>query len=84
MSDAIPCRVVGAVTRHEPYGFYIDFGQEKEGLVIITMVVDDPDLPNPEFPPVGASVETVLLGYADVGGQPRLSSRPMDLAALDG
>jgi predicted RNA-binding protein with RPS1 domain len=84
MSDALPRRVAGTVTRHEPYGFYVDFGEEEEGLVVITMVVDDPNLPNPEFPPVGAPVEAALLGYADIGGQPRLSTRPMDLAAIDG
>lgn len=84
MSDAFPRRVAGTVTRHEPYGFYVDFGEEKEGLVVITMVVDDSSLPNPEFPPVGAPVEAALLGYADNGGQPRLSTRPLDLAAIDG
>jgi predicted RNA-binding protein with RPS1 domain len=83
MSDAIPCRVVGIVTRHEPYGFYLDFGEEQEGLVVVTMVVDDPALSNPEFPRVGASVPAVLIGYTDIGGQPRLSTRPMDLAAID-
>ena len=82
MTDTLPRRVSGMVTRHEPYGFYLDFGEERDGLVVITMVVDNPNSPNPNFPPVGACIEAVLLGYADIGGQPRLSTRPMDLADI--
>jgi len=49
MTNAIPRRISGTVTRHEPYGFYVDFGEEQDGLVVATMVVDDPDCLNPNF-----------------------------------
>lgn len=83
-----PARLVlGTVTRHEPYGFYVNFrnaeGGMEEGLVVITMVHDN-NAPNPDFPPIGSQVEAVLLGYTDVGGQPRLSIRPQDVASAAG
>jgi len=80
MHDPVLRLVRGVVTRHEAYGFYLDFDEPVEGLVVITMVVDDPHLANPDFPPVGAIVEAALLGYAEGTGQPRLSTRPADLA----
>lgn len=82
MTGSFPRRVAGAVTKHEPYGFYIDFGDAQDGLVVVTMVVDDPGIPNPPFPPVGSTVDAVLLGYTEIGQQPRLSTRPIDLEAL--
>ncbi|MFI5611817.1 hypothetical protein [Amycolatopsis sp. NPDC051903] len=78
-APAFPRRVSGAVTRHETYGFYVDFGDEQEGLVVITMVVDNAQTPNPPFPPAGSAVDAVLLGYTDIDHQPRLSTRPLDL-----
>ncbi|MDQ1536569.1 MAG: binding domain [Actinomycetota bacterium] len=77
----LPGLVRGVVTRHEPYGFFLDFGDEQEGVVVITMIGDDPSQSNPEFPSVGALVDAVLLGYTELGGQPRLSIRPSDLRA---
>ncbi len=74
-----PTLVEGTVTRHEAYGFYVDFGAEREGLVVITMIADDPGQPNPQFPAVGTVVTARLLGYTEIGQQPRLSTRPMDL-----
>jgi predicted RNA-binding protein with RPS1 domain len=79
MSAQLPRAVRGTVTRHEPYGFYVDFGDESDGLVVITMVVDDPSDPNPSFPPIGTVVDAALLGYAGIGGEARLSTRPQDL-----
>ncbi len=72
-----PCRVRGIVTRHEPYGFYVDFGAESDGLVTITMTGDDRE-PAGAFSAVGSVVEAVLLGYTEIGGQPRLSLRAED------
>lgn len=88
MNGGSPARLVsGTVTRHEPYGFYVNFrnaeGGMEEGLVVITMVTDN-NAPNPDFPPIGSQVEAVLLGYTDVGGQPRLSIRPQDVASARG
>lgn len=79
MSEPTPRRVRGTVTRHEPYGFFLDFGEDREGVVVITMVSDDPGERNPSFPTVGTEVDALLLGYAGAGRQPRLSVRPRDL-----
>jgi len=79
MSAVPPRRVRGAVTRHEPYGFYVNFGEEREGVVVITMISDDAAEPNPRFPPIGATVDALLLGYTELGHEPRLSIRPQDL-----
>lgn len=76
--------VSGTVTRHEAYGFYVDIGEDQEGLVVITMISDDQTLPNAPFPPVGREVQAVLLGRTAIGAQPRLSVRPCDLRAVTG
>ena len=75
----LPSLVRGVVTRHELYGFLLDFGDAQEGVVVITMISDDPLESNPEFPSVGACMDAVLLGYTEFGEQPRLSIRPSDL-----
>lgn len=82
MTDKTPRLVHGVVTRHEPYGFYIDFGGTQQGVVVITLIDDDPTHPNPPFPPVGSTIEAVLLGYTKIGQQPRLSVRPKDIRAV--
>lgn len=82
MSAQPPRRVRGTVTRHEPYGFYLDFGEESDGVVVITMIAQDASEPNPPFPQVGAVIDAVLLGYTEVGGEPRLSTRPQDFEGL--
>ena len=76
MSIQVPRRVHGTVTRHEPYGCYIDFGEASDGLVVITMIAKDDE--EVTFPPVGSSIEAVLLGYTEIGHQPRLSLRAED------
>lgn len=78
MTQSTPL-IQGVVTRHEPYGFYVKFGAEQEGLVVITMISDDPLQSNPAFPAVGTVVTARLLGTTAIGRQPRLSVRPMDV-----
>lgn len=57
MSAEVRRRVLGKVSRHESYGFYVDIGDEHDGLVVITMVVDDPTILNPGFPPIDSTIE---------------------------
>lgn len=71
--------VRGTVTRHEVYGFFMDIGEEQEGVVLRSCMGDD--AANVDYPPIGSTVEAVLLGYTDVGAQPRLTIRPQHLAA---
>lgn len=77
MSIQVPRRVHGKVTRHEPYGCYVDFGEVSDGLIVVTMIAKDDD-EEVVFPPVGSSIEAVLLGYTSIGHQPRLSLRTED------
>ncbi len=81
MTDAIPRIVEGIVTRHAPFGAFVDISEDRDGLVVITAFHDDPYLPNPDLPEVGAAVRAVLLGYTN--GQPRLSMRPADFASVE-
>ena len=76
--------VRGRVTRHEAYGFYVDIGEAQDGLVVITMIADDPELPSPPFPPTGSEVTAVLLSHTEIGEQPRLSVRPRDVRSVSG
>jgi ribosomal protein S1 len=80
MSDLSPGRLVdGLVVEHKPFGILVDIGEDELGVVVITMMEDDPAIPNPPFPPVGSKIEAVFLGYSGPTRQPRLSMRPMDL-----
>lgn len=76
-----PVLVTGKVTRHEPYGFYLDIGLEQDGLVPLVAIEDDPAAPA-GLPRVGRTIEAALLGRTELRGQPRLSIRPSDLAAV--
>jgi predicted RNA-binding protein with RPS1 domain len=69
----------GLVVEHKPFGVFVDIDEDELGIVVITMIEDDPMIPNPRFPPVGSRIEAVFLGYSRPGRQPRLSTRPIDL-----
>jgi ribosomal protein S1 len=71
--------VDGLVVEHKPFGVFVDIGEDELGAVVITMMEDDPVIPDPQFPPVGSRIEAVFLGHSGPGRQPRLSTRPMDL-----
>ncbi len=59
MSIQVPRRVHGKVTRHEPYGCYVDFGEVSDGLIVVTMIAKDDD-EEVVFPPVGSRVSDCL------------------------
>ena len=80
MSDLRQGQLVdGLVIEHKPFGILVNIGEDELGVVVITMIKDDPMISNPQFPPVGSRIEAVFLGYSGPGRQPRLSTRPMDL-----
>ena len=58
-SAELPRLVRATVTRHENFGFAVDLGEEQEGIVVITMISDDPDEATPEFPEIGQTVWNV-------------------------
>ena len=76
LSDSLRHDVAGGV-----YGFYVDFGEHREGLVVTMMISGDPQMANPAYPLVGEEVEALLIGDAEIGQEPRLTVRPRDLAA---
>lgn len=68
--------VEGVVVSHEAYGVFVDVDECESGLVVITLIDDEPRPPLLQFPAVGSTVRAVFLGYAVPGNQPRLSLRP--------
>ena len=79
VSDGTSRRVRGTVTRHEEYGFYLDFGGDREGVVVIPMINRSLTESGPIFPAIGSVIDAILLGYTELDGEPRLSIRPQDL-----
>lgn len=77
--------VRGVVVEHRPFGAFIDVGEDEPGLVLVTMIEDEP-VPEPVLPAVGARIEGVFLGYSGPSGrQAWISLRPADVgAARDG
>ena len=73
--------VTGVVVEHRHFGCFVDIGDDELAVAMITMLDDDPGSPGrpPPFPPVGSTVEVVMLGYSGPGHQPRISLRPSDL-----
>jgi predicted RNA-binding protein with RPS1 domain len=81
MTDLSPGQLVwGVVREHQPFGVFIDIGEDEPGVAVITMLEDEPRSRTPEFPPVGSKVDAVFLGFSGPGRQPRLSLRPADVA----
>jgi ribosomal protein S1 len=77
VSDFVPGQLVsGVVIEHQPCGLFVDLGESDPGVVVNTMISDDPKVANPPFPPVGSRIEAAFLGYSGPGRQPRLSLRP--------
>jgi ribosomal protein S1 len=59
-------RVHGIVTQHRPFGILVDLGDAvAKGLVQITEFLDKGRMTPERYPPVGASVEAVVLGHTD-------------------
>jgi len=80
MRDLRPGQLVsGVAIEHRAFGAFIEIGEDEPGLVVITMLEDEPRSRRPEFPPIGSEVEAVFLGFNGPSRQPRLSLRPTDV-----
>jgi ribosomal protein S1 len=77
----VGARVRGTVTEHCPFGVFVDLGDPvAQGLVEITNFLDEGRMTPDRYPPVGASIEAVVLGHADSRRkQIWLSVRPSQL-----
>jgi ribosomal protein S1 len=78
-------RVHGVVTQHCPFGIFVDMGDPvAKGLVQITDFLDEGRMTAEEYPPIGATVVTVVLGHTDDRRkQVWLSMKPSQLRELD-
>jgi predicted RNA-binding protein with RPS1 domain len=80
MSELRPGQLVtGIVIEHQPFGAFIEIGEDEPGLALITMLEDEPRSRTPALPPIGSHVEAVFLGFSGPSRQPRLSLRPMEV-----
>jgi ribosomal protein S1 len=74
-------RVHGTVTRHCPFGIFVDLGDPVAvGLVEIVNFLDAGRMTAEQYPPVGATITAVAIGHTDERRkQVWLSMRPSDL-----
>jgi ribosomal protein S1 len=62
----VGARVRGIVTQHQPFGIFVDLNDPVAlGLVQITELLDKERVTPEQFPPIGASIEAVVLGHTD-------------------
>ncbi len=74
-------RVAGFVTRHEPFGVFVEIpGIPFEGLVQITGFKDEGRMTVDEFPPFGSPLAAVVLGFKETGQQIWLGVKPSQLS----
>ncbi len=71
----------GRVSRHEPYGIFVDVNLPVEGIIQITDFKDEGIMSSQEYPPIGKEIEAVVLGFKESGKQIWLGVRPSQLAA---
>jgi ribosomal protein S1 len=74
-------RVRGTVTRHCPFGIFVDLGDPVAvGLVEIPSFPDAGRMTAEQYPPVGAEITAVVIGHTEERRkQIWLSMRPSDL-----
>jgi ribosomal protein S1 len=62
----VGAQVHGVVTQHHPFGILVDLGDPvAKGLVQITEFLDEGCMTPEGYPPVGTSIEAVVLGHTD-------------------
>jgi len=78
-------RVGGIVTRHAPFGIFVEIkGVPFAGLIQITDFKDGGRMSAEEYPPVGAMIEGVVLGFKESGQQIWLGMKPSQLRQESG
>lgn len=71
--------IVGTITRHKPYGVFVDIGYEYDGLIQITDFKDEGVMTPEEYPAIGEQVQAKILGFKDHGCQVWLGVKPSHL-----
>jgi len=59
--------VTGVVTKHEPYGVYVNIGYSFDGLIQITDFKSHGVMTTAEYPPINSEIKAKVLGYKEVG-----------------
>ncbi|MBD2603999.1 S1 RNA-binding domain-containing protein [Scytonema hofmannii FACHB-248] len=73
-------KLTGVVTKHFPFGIFVALpGIKFTGLVEIPDFKDEGYMTPSEYPPVGSSVDIVVLGFKETGQQIRLGMKPSQL-----
>jgi ribosomal protein S1 len=63
---AVGTRVRGTVLQHHPFGIFVDLGDpEARGLVQIIDFLDEGRMTRERYPPIGATIEAIVLGHTD-------------------
>lgn len=78
--------VEGTVLRHEQYGVFVDIGCSFLGLLSVTDFLDSTDgggKVEVEYPPVGAVIKVVVLGFRDTNQQIFLGVKPGQLTEAE-
>jgi ribosomal protein S1 len=78
----VGARVRGIVAQHQPFGIFVDLDDPVAlGLVQIIDFLDKERMTPAQYPPVGASIDAVVLGHTDERRkQVRLGMRPSQLS----
>ena len=71
--------IVGTITRHEPYGVFVNIGYEYDGLIQITEFKDEGVITPEFYPPIGTEVRAQILEFKDHGCQVWLGVKPSQL-----
>lgn len=73
--------VTARVTRHAPYGIFVDLNLPFEGIIQINDFKDEGIMLPQEYPQVGQEINAVVLGFKEIGKQIWLGVRPSQLNA---
>ncbi len=73
-------RITGNVLRHEAFGVIVDIDHGYDGLIQITDFEDTGVMTPEEYPPIGAEVQAVVLGFKEHGRQVWLGVKPAQLS----
>jgi ribosomal protein S1 len=71
--------VEGTITQHEPYGVFVDIGHPFLGLIQIVDFVDVGIFKSSEYPPIGARIKAVVLGFKEGAKEVQLGVKPSQL-----
>jgi len=82
LKSALPVgsKIRGTVLRHAPFGIFVAIPTSPfDGLVQITDFKDSGRMAPNEYPPLGSTIEAIVLGFKESGKQIWLGMKPSQL-----